>query len=145
MQTTFTGRETAKAGTFRRPNIQFLSALLILAATAFWPGLVTGQNAYVQHNLVSDLPGTADVTDTNLVNPWGIAFSATSPFWISDNHSGLSTLYNGSGTVQSLVVTIPPPTGAAPPAAPTGIVFNNTTNFIVVSNAPARFIFATED
>src|SRR5207249_6716008 len=46
---------------------------------------------------------------------------------------------------QSLVVTIPPPTGAAPPAAPTGIVFNNTTNFIVASNAPARFIFATED
>src|SRR6266576_575390 len=56
------------------------------------------QSAYAQHNLVSDVAGLADHTDPNLLNPWGIAFSATSPFWISDNHSGLSTLYNGSGT-----------------------------------------------
>src|SRR5437879_5484073 len=104
------------------------------------------QSAYAQHNLVSDVPGLADHTDPNLLNPWGIAFSAASPFWISDNHSGLSTLYNGSGTPQTLVVTIPPPAGGTPPAAPTGIVFNNNTNnFIVASNAAARFIFATED
>src|SRR2546426_988101 len=103
------------------------------------------QSAYAQHNLVSDVPGLADTTDTHLLNPWGIAFSATSPFWISDNHSGLSTLYDSSGTAQSLVVNIPPPAGGAPPAAPTGIIFNSTTNFIVVSNAPARFIYATED
>jgi uncharacterized protein (TIGR03118 family) len=103
------------------------------------------QSAYAQHNLVSDVPGLADHTDPNLLNPWGIAFSATSPFWISDNHSGLSTLYNGSGTPQTLVVTVPPPAGCTPPGAPTGIIFNNTTNFIVASNAAARFIFATED
>src|SRR5256886_4542181 len=103
------------------------------------------QSAYLWHNLVSDVPGLADHTDTNLLNPWGIAFSATSPFWISDNHSGLATLYDSSGTTQSLVVAIPPPTGGTPPAAPTGIVFNNTTNFIVVANSVARFIFATED
>src|SRR6266849_304980 len=103
------------------------------------------QSAYAQHNLVSDVPGLADHTDPNLLNPWGIAFSGNSPFWISDNHSGLSTLYNGSGTPQTLVVTVPPPTGGTPPGAPTGIIFNNTTNFIVVSNTVARFIFATED
>jgi uncharacterized protein (TIGR03118 family) len=103
------------------------------------------QNAYLQRNLVSDLPGLAANTDTNLVNPWGIAFSSSSPFWISDNHSGLSTLYTGAGTPQSLVVNIPSPAGFSPLGAPTGVVFNNTTNFAVGSNAPAHFIFATED
>src|SRR3989442_7121809 len=103
------------------------------------------QSAYAQHNLASDVPGLADHTDPNLLNPWGIAFSATSPFWISDNHTGLSTLYNGSGTPQALVVTVPPPAGGTPPGAATGIVFNNATNFIVASNTAARFIFATED
>jgi uncharacterized protein (TIGR03118 family) len=106
---------------------------------------VTGGSAYLQHNLVSDLPGLADLVDTNLVNPWAIATSPTSPFWISDNHSGLSTLYDTTGGVQTLVVTLPPPAGGTPPAAPTGMVFNNTTNFIVVSNLAARFIFSTED
>jgi uncharacterized protein (TIGR03118 family) len=109
-----------------------------------FPAVTTGA-MYLQHNLVSDLAGMADFTDTNLVNPWGIAFSGTSPFWISDNHAGLSTLYNGSGAPQSLIVHIPPPADGAPPAAPTGIIFNSTTNFTVGSNAPARFIFATED
>src|SRR5690349_5319089 len=84
--------------------------------------LADGINAFVQTNLVSDIPGLAAHTDPNLVNPWGIAFSPTSPFWISDNHTGLSTLYNGGGTPLGLVVTIPPPSGGAPPAAPTGAV-----------------------
>jgi uncharacterized protein (TIGR03118 family) len=103
------------------------------------------QNAFLQRNLVSDVPGLAARTDTNLVNPWGIAFSATSPFWIADNHSGRSTLYNGDGVPQALVVNVPSPAGFAPLGAPTGIVFNSTTNFTVGSNAPARFIFSTED
>jgi hypothetical protein len=47
------------------------------------------QNAFAQHGLVADLPNQADVTDTNLVNPWGLAFSALGPFWIADNHTGL--------------------------------------------------------
>ncbi len=116
-----------------------LAALLLRSQPA------AAQNAYFQHNLVSDIAGMADNTDTNLVNPWGIASSTASPFWVSDNHAGLSTLYNGSGTPQSLVVTVPPPSGGTPPAAPTGVVFNNTTDFAVASNAVARFIFATED
>lgn len=107
-------------------------------------GFARAQNTYTQHNLVSDVPGLADNLDTNLLNPWGIAFSATGPFWLSDNHSGYSTIYNSAGTPQTLIVAIPPPSGGTPPAAPTGIVFNNTTNFIAVTNA-AKFIFATED
>src|SRR5262249_21208249 len=79
------------------------------------------------------------------VNPWGIAFSATSPFWISDNHSGVSSLYNSSGVPNSLVVNIPGPSGSTSPGTPTGIIFNSTTNFTVTANAPARFIFSTED
>src|SRR5579862_7587640 len=104
--------------------------------------------AYLQTNLVSDLPGVANTTDPNLVNPWGIVSSASSPFWIADNATGLSTLYNGSGVPQSLVVTIPPPAGGTPPAAPDGIVVNTTTDFTVSSggkSGTAAFIFATED
>ena len=100
---------------------------------------------YVQTNFVSDIPNLAANTDPNLVNPWGIAFSPTSPFWISDNRSGLSTLYNGAGQASPLVVTIPPPVGGLPPAAPTGVVFNGSSNFALTPGNPARFIFSTEN
>ena len=93
------------------------------------PLAAISQNAYIRKNLVSDVPGVAAVTDTNLVNPWGIAFSATSPFWISDNHTGLSTVYNSTGMVQSIVVTIPPPAGQSGPASPTGIIANSVPGF----------------
>ena len=109
------------------------------------PVSVATAAAYVRHNLVSDLPGLADHTDANLLNPWGIAFSATGPFWLTDNHTGLSTVYDTTGGVQTLVVSVPPPAQGNPPAAPTGIVFNGGTNFLVGPNQPARFLFATED
>ena len=105
-------------------------------------------SAFLETNLVSDLPGVAKTTDPNLVNPWGIVASSSSPFWIADNGAGLSTLYTGAGVPQSLVVTIPPPAGGTPPAAPDGIVFNSTSDFVVTSggkSAKAAFIFATED
>ena len=126
----------------KSPGALVLGIALTVLALAFNPA--SAQNSYFQHNLASDLPGMADFTDSNLVNPWGIAFSASGPFWISDNRTGLSTIYNGSGTPQALVVTIPPPTGGLAPTKPTGIVFNSTTNFAVGSNAVAHFIFATE-
>ena len=107
-----------------------------------------GANRYSQHNLVSDVPGIADQTHPNLVNPWGISMSSTSPFWISNNHSGTATLYDGQGqsvpSGKPLVVQIPAPQGGKPPAAPTGQVFNDTAGFNV-SGKPAAFIFATED
>lgn len=86
-----------------------------------------------QTNLVSDIPGMAKFTDPNLVNPWGISESAGSPFWVSNNGSDTSTLYNTAGQPQSLVVSIP--TGA-----PTGQVFNAGSAF----NGD-HFIFAGED
>ena len=99
---------------------------------------------YVQVNLVSNAPVVAPAlnTDPYLINPWGIAARTTSPFWVSDQVSGKSTLYNGSGVPSSLVVTVPSP--GPPPSGPTGIVFNSSTGFIVDSK-PASFIFATLD
>jgi uncharacterized protein (TIGR03118 family) len=96
------------------------------------------QNSFVETDMVSDIPNRAQHTDPNLVNPWGISFSASSPFWISDNGPGLSTLYNTPGAPQGLVVSIPLSTGG--PTAPTGTVFNGSTAF----NSD-RFIFATEN
>ncbi len=102
----------------------------------------------MQTNLVSDVPGWAAVQDPNLVNAWGIDFSATSPVWIADNGTGLSTLYTGTGSIIPLVVTIPPPQGAEGPSAPTGLVFNGTGEFAVKAHdlsGSAFFIFDTED
>src|SRR3974390_822797 len=122
MQTILSREETTRARGFEPRRIQLACLSLSLVCLACWPRPVSGQNAYLIHNLVSDLPGVADVTDANLVNPWGIAFSATSPFWISDNHAGVSTLYNSSGTPLSLIVNIPPRAGGPPPGAPSGLI-----------------------
>lgn len=103
---------------------------------------------YQQHNLVSDGSVPADHTDPNLINPWGIAFGVTNPVWVSNAGSGTSTLYNGLGNPIPLVVTIPPAPSAGGLGKPTGIVFNNTPNWVISSNnksAPAAFLFATED
>jgi uncharacterized protein (TIGR03118 family) len=83
--------------------------------------------------------------DAQLVNAWGLARSPTSFWWVADNGTGISTLYDGTGTKQSLVVTIPVPTGHAPPSKPTGVVFNGTSEFVLPNGMPARFIFVTED
>jgi uncharacterized protein (TIGR03118 family) len=124
--------------------------------------------AFLQTNLVSDLPGVAAVQDPNLVNPWGIAEGPTGgPFWISDNNSGQSTLYSVPGknntpvSINSLVVSIPTPDdpfGAS--GTPTGTVFNldlagggfkvngfsnPKTGPSQPTSAPAIFLFATED
>jgi uncharacterized protein (TIGR03118 family) len=96
---------------------------------------------FSQTNLVSNVPGLAANTDPNLKNPWGVAFSATSPFWTSDQGTGLSTLYNAAGTPQALVVTIPG--SATPPSGPTGMVFSNVAGSFPVNGTPATFIFDT--
>jgi uncharacterized protein (TIGR03118 family) len=112
-----------------------------LAATA----PAAAANSYLQHNLVADTPGVADVTDPNLVNPWGISESTSSPFWISDNGTGLTTLYSGAGAIIPLVVTIAAPQAQTTAAAPSGQLFNNTTSFVLANGKPAAFIFVTED
>jgi uncharacterized protein (TIGR03118 family) len=130
-------------------NLRFKSALIASSLAVVLGASSTGfAQRYSQTNLVSDTPGVAAVTDPNLVNPWGISFSSTSPFWIADNGTGLSTLYMGDGSIVPLVVTIPPPDGGTDPSKPTGTVFNGTTNFVVSANgvsAPSAFLFATED
>jgi uncharacterized protein (TIGR03118 family) len=93
---------------------------------------------YSQTNLVSDIPGLAANTDPNLINPWGISESSGSPFWVSDNGTGVSTLYNSAGVPQALKVTIPVPGGGS--SSPTGQVSNGTGQF----NGD-NFIFATEN
>jgi uncharacterized protein (TIGR03118 family) len=104
--------------------------------------------AYRQTPLVSDIPGRAPVTDPKLVNPWGISSGPTTPFWVSDNGTGVTTLYTGAGQRLPVVVTIPLPRGGEPPSAPTGQVFNFTSDFVVTEGTKSgvsRFIFATED
>ena len=126
---------------------KFLACFLLLAAVP-----LAAQEGYHRTNLVSDIPGVALRTDPNLVNAWGIAFSATGPIWIADNGTGVATVYQSDGqgfpVGSPLVVTIPPPSGGQPPAAPTGAVFNGTPGFVVSANGhsgPSFFLFVTED
>jgi uncharacterized protein (TIGR03118 family) len=97
-------------------------------------------------NLASDVPGQAPVTDKNLVNPWGISFSPTGAFWLSENGAGVSDLLNGNGSVQPLVVSVPS-SAAGAGGNPTGTVFNGGRGFNVSENGvwgPSLFLFASE-
>ena len=127
-----------------------LIAFAILIASSVTP--VFAQ--YKRVDLASNQPGVAPSTDQqHLINAWGLTAAPTSPFWLSDNGSGFSTLYNGSGQQNPLFVTIPAssssPAGTA--GTPTGTVANispNKADFVVTENgksAPALFIFATLD
>ena len=95
---------------------------------------------YAVTNLVSDIPGLAARTDANLKNPWGVSFAPGGPFWVSDQANGKSTLYNGLGAPQALVVSIP--TAATGPNGPTGQVFNNNAADFLVGSRGATFLFA---
>lgn len=118
-----------------------LASVLFLATST-----LAAANHYLVHNLVSDLPGLADRTDPNLVNPWGNGFSATSPFWIGNNGTGTSTLYDGAGNILSLVVAIPAANGATTPGHPTGVIFNSDAgSFNVATGKSAAFLFCSTD
>ena len=92
-------------------------------------------------NLVSDIAGLAANTDANLKNPWGVAESGSGPFWVSNQATNTSTLYNSAGVPQPLVVPIP--TAANAPNGPTGIVFNGNSNDFLLNNGGASvFVFA---
>jgi len=123
----------------RRRVLVSWGAALVLAV-----GVRAEAQQYKQTNLVSDLSG-AMTMDTNLVNPWGLTRSSTSPWWVADNGTGLSTLYNGNtGAIVPLVVTIPPAAGGTS-GVPTGTVFNGTSDFKLPNGNPARFLFVGED
>ena len=112
---------------------------LTLAANVFFICSASfGATIFTQTNLVSDIPGMAAVTDPNLKNPWGVSFGPTTPFWVSDQVTNVSTLYNASGVPQPASPLI-----VSTPGGPTGQVFNSTTGFVINGGAPAAFIFST--
>src|SRR6266481_6004839 len=127
------------------------SLLRFIVSTAL--SLIAGVACFAQHykqtNLVSDTSGVAPVTDPQLINPWGLSRSSGSPWWISDNQTGVSTLYNGAGAKQSLIVTIPPsdPNNKnTPTGTPTGTIANSSpTDFLLAPGKPAAFLFSTID
>lgn len=118
------------AGRRWRPQLESLEGRCVLATS------------YIATNLVSDQEGIATVEDPNLVNAWGIAVNPNGAFWVSSNEKDISTLYQGDIgglplTKNSLEVSIPG-------GAPTGQVFNSTSDFLVAPSLPAAFIFASE-
>jgi uncharacterized protein (TIGR03118 family) len=126
------------------------NATLPLMLLALVPAALPAASGYLVHNLVADTAGAADFTDPNLVNAWGISISATSPFWLCDGGTGLSTVYTSSATAFSVSATkaaIPPSSNGANTVC-TGIVANSTTGFTVstptVAARAANFVFATE-
>jgi uncharacterized protein (TIGR03118 family) len=120
-----------------------LLALVMAALVATVPLHAAEQNSYTVTPLVSDQPGVAPVLDANLVNGWGLTSSSSSPWWVADNGTSKSTLYNGNtGQPVPLVVSVGVDSG------PTGAVFNGGSGFVVqqgAAAAPARFIFDGED
>jgi uncharacterized protein (TIGR03118 family) len=112
-------------------------ALVLATAAPLYAG---PGNHFAVHVLVSD-DGSKGTGDAKLVNAWGLVAGPTTPWWVADNGTNLSTVYNSAGGKLPLNVSVD--------GGPTGIVFNgSTTNFVVSSgsaSAPARFIFATED
>jgi uncharacterized protein (TIGR03118 family) len=115
---------------------------LIMSASGF-------AQHYTQTNLVSNTAGVAPVIDPQLINPWGLSRNSGSPWWVSDQAIGFSTLYNGAGAKQALIVTIPPAdpnNKKTPTGTPTGTIANGSqTDFLLASGAPAVFLFSTID
>jgi len=122
----------------------FSFGLALSAAVGADPG------NYVVHNLVSNLAGVADHQDGNLQNAWGIVFGPTNPVWVSDNSSGVATVYDGNGNL-IMVGNPPAPMVTIPGGFPTGITFNPSASDFQIScgspatSGPATFLWATEN
>ena len=122
-----------------------LSLLALFLALAIPSGVWAQQTGYSQTNLVSNVAGVGNTTDTQLANPWGISILVGQDFWIADNNGGVSTLYDAQGNKNSLVVTIPGaannPNGNCTPGCPTGTVANANGSYF----GGGSFVFDTED
>ena len=121
-----------------------LGLVAVIATGGSASGAVT-HHGFRQINLVSDIPGKAQLTDSHLVNPWGLAAGPTSPLWVADNGTDVATLY--SGAVHGSPVSQVPLIVSIPGGAPTGQVFNPTNGFklrVGDMRLPARFIFDSE-
>jgi len=131
---------------FRLDGRKVSAAMVVLVFVIAVSSLASAA-AYKGTFLVADQAGKAPHIDPNLINPWGISFSPTGDFWVANNNSGTSTLYDTNGNPQSLIVTIPPASGTGT-GVPTGTVFNGTTGFVITQNGhsgPALFLFDSED
>ena len=138
----------------------------ILVASILGTVVAAAAGGFIETDLVANKSPLTDsngvvhnvpIQDPNLLNPWGLTASSTSPFWVSDNGAGVSTLYNTAGTPQALVVSIPAPGDPlGKKGTPTGAVFNidpalsdfqisGVTAGGVLTKARAVFLFATED
>jgi uncharacterized protein (TIGR03118 family) len=126
-----------------------LLRLTVTTSMALAMGAVSFGQHYTQTNLVANTPGVAPITDPQLVNPWGISRTSGSPWWVSDNLTGVSTLYIGNGTKQGLIVTIPPSNPnnkKTPTGTPTGTISNSSAiDFLLAPKTPAIFMFSTLD
>jgi hypothetical protein len=131
--------------------MKILKPIMVLAfVIPLLPSLTFAQ--YIRTDLVSNQTGVAPNTDAHLINGWGLVQLGTSPFWVSDNGTGFSTLYTGTGAPPiDLFVSIPPAPGspAGTLGTPTGVVGNGSpTDFTITesgTSGPALFIFATLD
>src|SRR5213595_4185284 len=112
-------------------------ALPVLAA-AILTATSGRADTYSWTNFQSDIPGVAQHVDPNLVNPWGMSVSPSGTIWVSDNGTGVSTLYHQDGTAVSLVVTIPTAARNKEGGNPTVVVFNSTAFFKVSLNGNSQ-------
>jgi uncharacterized protein (TIGR03118 family) len=123
----------------RNRSISIACVVAIIAVGASMGQAAASSNRYTLTRLVSDKPGVAAHTDPNLVNAWGLVAGPSTPWWVANNGTNTSTLYDGAGNPLPLVVKVA--------GAPTGTVFNGGAGFMVRDGAdagPALFLFATE-
>ena len=136
-----------------KPQVLLLCATLGLVAaslacggSATRPTTISATGGFQQANLISDTTGSAAHTDPLLLNPWGLAIQPGQSFWASNNNRGSAKVFDVSGNpAVPSIVSIPVPSGAIAPSAPTGVVFNPIVQDFLVRGTPAQFLFATED
>jgi uncharacterized protein (TIGR03118 family) len=143
-----TSREI-RGGRWRARCLAVAGALATAATLAFAGATAAsthqGTGPFTQRNLISDIPGVARITDPNLVNPWGLSAGPTTPLWVADNGTDVSTVY--SGAVRGSIPVIAPLVVSIPGGEPIGTVYNPTDGFVVSNgsaSAPARFLFDSE-
>ena len=123
-------------------RLTFLAASVTAALAAAAPTQAVPDNdRYNVTQLVSNVPGTTPVTDLNLRNAWGLARSATSPWWVGDNGTNKTTIYNGAGALQSIGGV--PAQGVA--GAPTGVVASGIANQFQVGTTAAPTTLGTSN
>ncbi|HTA86703.1 MAG TPA: TIGR03118 family protein [Silvibacterium sp.] len=138
-----------------RNRSKILKTVAVVCTLAFVPVTTFAQH-YTQTNLVSDLANVngqpVAVQDPSLKNAWGLARSASSPWWVNNAGTGTSTLYSGTGAIIAppSPVVVPNAPNAKGLSSPTGIIFNGTTDFMIKNvpgkaPTPAAFIFATQE